>query len=51
MTFKSSSIEKQVEDFLENSFGIDDNIIFEYKNKLEKLGVKLRIRGNLIAKE
>lgn len=24
MTFKSSSIEKQVEDFLENSFGTDD---------------------------
>ena len=24
MTFKSSSIEKRVEDFLENSFGMDD---------------------------
>jgi len=27
------------------------NIIFEHKNKLEKLGVKLRIRGKLIVKE
>ncbi len=26
-------------------------IIFEHKNKLEKLGVKLRIRGKLIVKE
>ncbi|NVM34255.1 MAG: hypothetical protein HWN81_01585 [Candidatus Lokiarchaeota archaeon] len=26
-------------------------IIFDYKNKLEKLGVKLRIRGKLIVKE
>jgi hypothetical protein len=26
-------------------------IIFDHKNKLEKLGVKLRIRGNLIVKE
>ncbi|UCD02213.1 MAG: ribbon-helix-helix protein, CopG family [Promethearchaeota archaeon] len=26
-------------------------IIFEYKNKLEKLGVKFRIRGKLIVKE
>lgn len=27
------------------------DIIFEHKNKLEKLGVKLRIRGKLIIKE
>ncbi|MCK4287480.1 MAG: ribbon-helix-helix protein, CopG family [Candidatus Lokiarchaeota archaeon] len=27
------------------------DIIFEHKNKLEKLGVKLRIRGKLIVKE
>ena len=27
------------------------DIIFEYRNKLEKLGVKLRIRGKLIVKE
>jgi hypothetical protein len=26
-------------------------IIFDYKNKLEKMGVKLRIRGKLIIKE
>jgi hypothetical protein len=26
-------------------------IIFDYKNKLEKLGVRLRIRGKLIVKE
>jgi len=26
-------------------------IIFEHKSKLEKLGVKLRIRGKLIIKE
>ncbi|MFX1390305.1 MAG: hypothetical protein ACFE9Z_09605 [Promethearchaeota archaeon] len=26
-------------------------IIFDYKNKLEKLGIKLRIRGKLIVKE
>jgi len=27
------------------------DIIFDHKNKLEKLGVKLRIRGKLIVKE
>ncbi len=27
------------------------DIIFEHKNKLEKLGIKLRIRGKLIVKE
>jgi hypothetical protein len=27
------------------------DIIFDHKNKLEKLGVKLRIRGKLIIKE
>ncbi len=27
------------------------DIIFDYKNKLEKLGVRLRIRGKLIIKE
>ena len=36
---------------LEISRKILRNIIFEHKNKLEKLGVKLRIRGKLIIKE
>jgi len=36
---------------LEISRKILKNIIFEHKNKLEKLGVKLRIRGKLIVKE
>jgi len=36
---------------LEVSRKILRNIIFDYKNKLEKLGVKLRIRGKLIVKE
>ena len=36
---------------LEVSRKILRNIIFEHKNKLEKLGVKLRIRGKLIVKE
>jgi len=36
---------------LEISRKILRNIIFEHKNKLEKLGVKLRIRGKLIVKE
>jgi len=36
---------------LEISRKILRDIIFEYRNKLEKLGVKLRIRGKLIIKE
>ena len=36
---------------LEISKKILRDIIFEHKNKLEKLGVKLRIRGKLIVKE
>jgi hypothetical protein len=36
---------------LEISKKILRDIIFEYRNKLEKLGVKLRIRGKLIVKE
>ncbi len=36
---------------LEVSKKILRNIIFEHNNKLEKLGVKLRIRGKLIVKE
>ncbi|UCC19597.1 MAG: ribbon-helix-helix protein, CopG family [Promethearchaeota archaeon] len=36
---------------LEISKKILRDIIFEHKNKLEKLGIKLRIRGNLIIKE
>ena len=36
---------------LEVSRDILRDIIFEYRNKLEKLGVKLRIRGKLIVKE
>ncbi|MHA1913839.1 MAG: hypothetical protein ACW986_06310 [Promethearchaeota archaeon] len=36
---------------LEVSKKILRDIIFEHKNKLEKLGVKLRIRGKLIVKE
>ncbi|MFX1572626.1 MAG: ribbon-helix-helix protein, CopG family [Promethearchaeota archaeon] len=36
---------------LEISRKILREIIFDYKNKLEKLGVKLRIRGKLIIKE
>ena len=36
---------------LEISRKILRDIIFEYKNKLEKLGIKLRIRGKLIVKE
>jgi len=36
---------------LEVSRKILRDIIFDYKNKLEKLGVKLRIRGKLIVKE
>jgi len=42
-------------DILAEQLGISKkilrDIIFEYKNKLEKLGVKLRIRGKLIVKE
>jgi hypothetical protein len=36
---------------LEVSRKILRDIVFEHKNKLEKLGVKLRIRGKLIVKE
>ena len=36
---------------LEISKKILRDIIFEHKNKLEKLGIKLRIRGKLIVKE
>ncbi|MHA2390435.1 MAG: hypothetical protein ACXAEX_00560 [Promethearchaeota archaeon] len=36
---------------LEISNKILRDIIFEHKNKLEKLGVKLRIRGKLIIRE
>lgn len=36
---------------LEISKKILRDIVFEHKNKLEKLGVKLRIRGKLIVKE
>ncbi|TKJ18580.1 MAG: hypothetical protein CEE43_17720 [Promethearchaeota archaeon Loki_b32] len=38
-------------DQLEISKKILRTIIFDHKNKLEKLGVKLRIRGKLIVKE
>ena len=38
-------------DQLEISRKILRDIIFDYKNKLEKLGIKLRIRGKLIVKE
>jgi hypothetical protein len=36
---------------LEISRKILRDIIFDHKNKLEKLGIKLRIRGKLIVKE
>ncbi len=36
---------------LEVSKKILRNIIFEHRNRLEKLGVRLRIRGKLIVKE
>jgi hypothetical protein len=53
---KYSALFNEIEfDILADQLGISRKIlreiIFDYKNKLEKLGVKLRIRGKLIVKE
>ncbi len=53
---KYSELFNEIEfDILEEQLDISRKllreIIFDYKNKLEKLGVKLRIRGKLIVKE
>lgn len=53
---KYSQLFNEIEfDILANQLGISHkilrDIIFEYQDKLEKKGIKLRIRGNLIIKE
>ena len=46
MTFKSSSIEKQVEDFLENSFGADD-YLFDSGIQKKRFGLLSKLVADL----